>query len=61
MGASVLAIFIVDAAAGAAVELPPMVIFGTVTGIAAVLLAGGLRGPRVATARPVLSQVETHP
>ncbi|MCY7417403.1 MAG: hypothetical protein LH650_02705 [Chloroflexi bacterium] len=59
MGASVLAIFVVDAAAGAAVELPPMVIFGAVTGIAAALLASGLRGSRAAAGRPAL-RMPTH-
>ena len=43
MGASVLAIFAFDALAGMAIELPPVLIFGLVTGIAAVLLGGALR------------------
>jgi|GEM_PF-996388 len=54
MGASVLTIFVVDAAAGVAMELPPMVIFGAVTGIAAGLLATALRGSRAAAGRPAL-------
>ncbi len=37
MGLSVLAIFAVDAAAGVTIEPVPVVIFGVVTGIAAVL------------------------
>ncbi len=60
MGASVLTIFVVDAAAGVPMELPPMVIFGVVTGIAAVLLAGGLRGSRAAAGRPALLQMPSH-
>ena len=43
MGASVLAIFAVDGLAGMTVELPPVLIFGLVTGMAAVLLGGALR------------------
>jgi cytochrome d ubiquinol oxidase subunit II len=39
MGLSVLAIFAVDAAASISIELVPVVIFGMVTGIAAVLAA----------------------
>jgi hypothetical protein len=38
MGLSVLAIFAIDAAAGVTVEAVPVVIFGVVTGIAAVLV-----------------------
>ena len=43
MGASVLAIFVVDGMAGATVEAPPVVIFGVVTGIAASLAVIGMR------------------
>jgi hypothetical protein len=42
LGLSVLAIFAFQAAAGVAVELPPIAIFGAVTGMAAVLLGAGL-------------------
>jgi hypothetical protein len=42
MGASVLAIFAVDGAAGIAIEVPPVAIFGAVTVIAAVLLVMGV-------------------
>jgi len=55
MGASVLAIFVVDAAAGAAIEVPPLVIFGAVTGTAATLLAAGLRSSRAIAGRPGLA------
>ena len=44
LGLSVLAIFAFEAAAGMAVEVPPIAIFGTVTGTAAVLLGRGLIG-----------------
>jgi hypothetical protein len=44
LGLSVLAIFAFQAAAGVAVELPPIAIFGAVTGMAAVLLGAGLTG-----------------
>jgi hypothetical protein len=43
MGASVLAIFLVDAAAGIAMEPALVVVFGVVTLVAAVLLGAGLR------------------
>ena len=42
LGLSVLAIFVFEAAAGVAVEVPPIVIFGSVTATAAVLLGVGL-------------------
>ena len=42
MGLSVLAIFAVDAAAGITIEPVPVVIFGIVTGVAAVLVVVGL-------------------
>ena len=51
MGASVLAIFVVDGAAGVALEAPPVVIFGLVTGIGAALLGIGVRGTQ--QARPL--------
>ncbi len=38
MGLSVLAIFAIDAASGIAIEVPPVVIFGVITGVAAVLV-----------------------
>ncbi len=50
MGASVLAIFAVDGVAGMAVELPPVLIFTVVTGIAAVLLGTGVRAAHPAAA-----------
>jgi len=49
MGASVLAIFAVDGAAGVPMELPPIVIFGAVTGIAAVLLWRALQSAHPTT------------
>lgn len=45
LGLSVLAIFGFEAAAGVAVEVPPIVIFGAVTAIAAILLGAGLTHP----------------
>ena len=45
LGLSVLAIFAFEAAAGIAVELPPIVIFGAVTATAAILLGVGLTAP----------------
>jgi hypothetical protein len=42
MGLSVLAIFVIDAAAGIAIEPVPVVIFGVVSGIAALLVVLGL-------------------
>ena len=51
MGASVLAIFVVDGAAGVALEAPPVVIFGLVTGIGVALLGIGIRGTQ--QARPL--------
>jgi hypothetical protein len=45
LGLSVLAIFAFEAAAGIAVEVPPIVIFGAVTGIAAALLGFALTSP----------------
>lgn len=42
LGLSVLAIFVFEAAAGIAVEVPPIVIFGAVTGMAAALLGFAL-------------------
>ena len=44
LGLSVLAIFAYEAAAGIAVEVPPIAIFGAVTAMAAVLLGVGLTG-----------------
>jgi hypothetical protein len=44
LGLSVLAIFAAEAAAGIAVELPPIAIFGAVTAMAASLLGAGLIG-----------------
>ena len=44
LGLSVLAIFAFEAAAGIAVEVPPIAIFGAVTAMAAVLLGVGLTG-----------------
>jgi len=44
LGLSVLAIFAFEAAAGIAVEVPPIAIFGAVTATAAVLLGIGLTG-----------------
>jgi hypothetical protein len=44
LGLSVLAIFAFEAAAGIAVEVPPIAIFGAVTATAAVLLGVGLTG-----------------
>jgi len=44
LGLSVLAIFAFEAAAGIAVELPPVAIFGAVTATAAALLGVGWRG-----------------
>jgi hypothetical protein len=49
LGLSVLAIFAFEAAAGIAVEVPPIVIFGAVTATAAVLLGLGLTGAARAT------------
>jgi hypothetical protein len=45
LGLSVLAIFAFEAAAGIAVQVAPIAIFGSVTAAAAVLLALGLSGP----------------
>ena len=45
LGLSVLAIFVFEAAAGIAVEVPPIVIFGAVTGTAVVLLGVALTSP----------------
>jgi hypothetical protein len=42
LGLSVLAIFVFEAAAGVVVEVPPIAIFGGVTGTAAILLGLGL-------------------
>ena len=44
LGLSVLAIFAFEAAAGIAVEVPPIAIFGAVTATAAILLVVGLIG-----------------
>jgi hypothetical protein len=59
LGLSVLAIFAFEAAAGIAVEVPPILIFGAVTAAAAVLLVIGLSGSASATPNgapePVLS------
>lgn len=44
LGLSILAIFAFEAAAGVAVEVPPIAIFGAVTATAAVLLGAGLTG-----------------
>jgi hypothetical protein len=49
LGLSVLAIFAFEAAAGIAVVIPPIAIFGTVTGIAALLLGVAVTGPGKAT------------
>jgi hypothetical protein len=49
LGLSVLAIFAFEAAAGMAVEIPPIAIFGAVTVTAAVLLGVGLLGSSRAT------------
>jgi hypothetical protein len=46
MAASVLAIFVVDGAAGVAIEAPPVVIFGLVAGIGVALLGNGLASSR---------------
>jgi hypothetical protein len=46
LGLSVLAIFVFEAAAGIAVEVPPIAIFGVVTTTAAVLLGAGLTRSR---------------
>jgi hypothetical protein len=46
LGLSVLAIFAFEAAAGIVVEIPPIVIFGAVTGTAAALLGSALTGSR---------------
>jgi hypothetical protein len=50
MGASVVAIFAVDAAAGIVIELAPVVVFGVVTVVATVLLASSLRSTGSAAA-----------
>jgi hypothetical protein len=50
LGLSILAIFAFEAAAGIAVEVPPIAIFGVVTGAAAVLLGVGLTGSARETA-----------
>jgi hypothetical protein len=50
LGLSVLAIFAFEAAAGIAVEVPPIAIFGAVTATAAVLLGIGLTGSPQTTA-----------
>ena len=50
MGSSVLAIFAIEANAGVALELPPAIIFGLVTGIGVVLLASSLRSTGSAAA-----------
>jgi hypothetical protein len=59
LGLSVLAIFAFEAAAGIAVEIPPIAIFGAVTAMAAVLLGLGLttsaRETRNETHEPRLS------
>jgi hypothetical protein len=59
LGLSVLAIFAFEAAAGIAVEVPPIAIFGAVTATAAVLLGLGLtssaRETRNDTPEPRLS------
>ena len=59
LGLSVLAIFGFEAAAGTAVEVPPIAIFGTVTAAAGVLLMVGLGGsaPAIHTgaAEPLLT------
>jgi hypothetical protein len=49
LGLSVLAIFAFEAAAGIALEVPPIAIFGAVTATAIVLLAIGLSGSTTAT------------
>jgi hypothetical protein len=49
LGLSVLAIFAFEAAAGMAVEVAPILIFGAVTAAAAVLLVIGLSGSASAT------------
>jgi hypothetical protein len=51
LGLSVLAIFAFEAAAGVAVEVPPIAIFGAVTATAAVLLGLGLTGSARETKR----------
>ena len=53
LGLSVLAIFAFEAAAGIAVELPPIAIFGAVTATAAALLGVGLTGSTQETASGV--------
>jgi len=59
LGLSVLAIFAFEAAAGVAVEVPPIAIFGAVTALAAVILGLGLassaRETRNDTPEPRLS------
>ena len=50
MGLSVLAIFAVDAAAGIAIEPVPVVIFGVVTAIAAIVVGMALSGSPVESA-----------
>lgn len=56
LGLSVLAIFAFEAAAGIAVEVPPIAIFGAVTTMAAVFLVVGLTG----TAREIPSGIPGH-
>ena len=52
MGASVLAIFAVDGAAGVALEVVPLVIFAVVTGVGAILVGVALLSPRHETPAP---------
>jgi hypothetical protein len=61
LGLSVLAIFAFEAAAGMAVEVPPIAIFGAVTATAAVLLGVGLTGSgRAAPTGEIGSALDGH-
>jgi hypothetical protein len=59
LGLSVLAIFGFEAAAGMAVEVPPIAIFGAVTATAAVLLVIGLSGSTAATHKDAPEPLES--
>jgi hypothetical protein len=58
MGLSVLAIFAIDATAGVSVDAVPVVIFGVVTGVAAVLAVLGITSTRLGI--PAGSLLEGH-
>jgi hypothetical protein len=61
LGLSVLAIFAFEAAAGIAVEAPPIAIFGAVTATASILLAVGLKGSARETTRSWSERLSKEP